>query len=73
MAHSAILARVLRKPAVLDLGSAFNELRPGVFLIVDGDTGQVIVDPTPTVRDQYAARLTGEKQTPVSGSGGTHT
>lgn len=54
--HSAMLARSMGLPAVIALGAAFQELKPGAELIVDGTAGQVIVEPTPEVREEYKAR-----------------
>jgi len=41
----AILARSLGVPAVVGLGSALQNLRPGALIAVDGDSGEVIIDP----------------------------
>lgn len=43
--HSAILARALGIPAVVGAGEALLELRDGQFVILDGSTGDVLVDP----------------------------
>jgi phosphoenolpyruvate-protein phosphotransferase len=43
--HTAILAKALGLPAVVGLGSALLEIKAGDSLIVDGERGQVIVDP----------------------------
>ncbi len=54
--HSAILARGLGIPAVVGLGEGILELNDGVYLVVDGEKGQVFVDPKPEVIDQYAIK-----------------
>lgn len=56
--HSALLARGMGKPAVVGLGAAFESLpaRDG-DVIVDGDAGQVIVNPTPAVLKEYTHRM----------------
>ena len=43
--HVAILARSLGVPAVVGLGSAIQNLRPGMLIAVDGEAGKVIIDP----------------------------
>lgn len=56
--HSAILARGMDRPAVVGLGAAFHSLpRGGGNVIVDGSAGQVLVDPTPEVLEDYTRRM----------------
>ncbi|MFH1122315.1 MAG: phosphoenolpyruvate--protein phosphotransferase [Pseudomonadota bacterium] len=43
--HAAIVAQSLKIPAVVGLETATHEVRDGVLLIVDGSTGEVIIDP----------------------------
>ncbi len=43
--HTAILARALELPAVMGLSSATKQIEDGNILIVDGDTGKVIINP----------------------------
>ncbi|SFV06272.1 phosphoenolpyruvate--protein phosphotransferase [Alicyclobacillus macrosporangiidus] len=45
-AHTAILARTMRLPAVYGLGDAMEAIADGQLLVVDGDTGFVMVDPS---------------------------
>jgi len=52
--HSAILARGLGIPAVVGLGEEIMEVNDGVYLVLDGDKGQVFIDPRQEVIDQYA-------------------
>ena len=54
--HSAILARGLGIPAVVGLGERILGLNNGVYLVVDGEKGQVFVDPKPEAIDQYAIK-----------------
>lgn len=52
--HTAILANSLGLPAVVGLGDAFLEhIHPGSFLIVDGERGVVIVNPSPEEYEVY--------------------
>jgi phosphotransferase system enzyme I (PtsI) len=43
--HTAILARAFEIPAVLGLSTAVRELRDGQTLVVDGDRGELIIEP----------------------------
>src|SRR5687767_3274479 len=62
--HTAILARSLGVPAVVGLHNISVRVPPGVSVIVDGESGEVIVDPAPPVR-QDAERRARERQAPV--------
>src|SRR5574339_319521 len=55
--HTAILARALGVPAVVGLHDISTRIPPGVSVIVDGATGEVIVDPTPPVRLEAERRV----------------
>jgi len=44
--HAAIMARALEIPAVVGLRNVTEKVRPGSTIIVDGDRGRVIVNPT---------------------------
>jgi phosphoenolpyruvate-protein phosphotransferase (PTS system enzyme I) len=43
--HAAIIAQSLKIPAVVGLESVTRQVQDGTLLIVDGNTGEVIVDP----------------------------
>jgi len=47
--HTAILARSLGVPAVVGLHDVSRRLPPGASVILDGETGDVTIDPTPDV------------------------
>ncbi|WP_313150063.1 phosphoenolpyruvate--protein phosphotransferase [Lysinibacillus capsici] len=51
--HSAIMARSLEIPAVVGTGIATTTIQDGDYLIVDGSTGQVIVNPSAEVIADY--------------------
>ena len=51
--HTAILARELGIPAVVGLGEEILSLHDGQLLILDGERGQVFVDPGEKLVDQY--------------------
>ncbi|MGE5649406.1 MAG: phosphoenolpyruvate--protein phosphotransferase [Bacillota bacterium] len=54
--HSAIVARSLDIPAVVGMYNASMLIRQDDWVIIDGDAGVVIVDPTPAVLEQYRER-----------------
>jgi phosphotransferase system enzyme I (PtsI) len=45
--HTAILAQAFGLPAVIGLGDVTRGVRVGAIVIVDGDRGEVVVDPDP--------------------------
>lgn len=55
-AHSAILARALGIPAVVGLGRDVWQIAEGQQIAVDGDAGQVILQPDPVTLTDFAAR-----------------
>jgi len=54
--HTAIVARSMGLPAIVALGNARMLVRDGDTLIVDGETGALVVNPPPAVLDEYRAR-----------------
>ena len=54
--HTAILARSLDIPAVVGLGNAGRLIRQDEHIIIDGDAGVVIVDPSPIVLEEYRVK-----------------
>ncbi|MBU2497784.1 MAG: phosphoenolpyruvate--protein phosphotransferase, partial [Proteobacteria bacterium] len=54
--HAAIMAQSLKIPAVLGLETATREVRDGSLLIVDGNTGEVIIDPDDDLIISYQER-----------------
>lgn len=44
--HSAIMARTLEIPAVVGTGNILSQVNDGDMIIIDGDSGAVIVNPT---------------------------
>lgn len=44
--HAAIFARSLALPAVVGVGAELESVRNGATVVVDGDTGEVVVDPS---------------------------
>ena len=54
--HTAIMARSLDLPAVIGVSDLVLDARTGTTIIVDGDGGQVIVEPSPETLAAYEAR-----------------
>jgi len=54
--HSAILARSLGIPAVAGAPAVTAQIRPGTTVLVDGDAGEVVIDPAQDVVDQARSR-----------------
>ena len=55
--HTAIMARALGLPAVLGAPELLNDARSGHDILVDGDLGRIIVNPTPATRQAFEAKL----------------
>ncbi|WP_348658301.1 phosphoenolpyruvate--protein phosphotransferase [Heyndrickxia faecalis] len=51
--HSAIMARSLEIPAVVGTKTAIQDIQNGDLVIVDGNSGDVHVNPTPEMVDEY--------------------
>ncbi|RZI43883.1 phosphoenolpyruvate--protein phosphotransferase [Herbaspirillum sp. HC18] len=51
--HTAIVARSLDIPAVVGMSNASVLVQQDDMIIIDGDAGVVIVDPSPNVLEQY--------------------
>lgn len=51
--HTAIIARSLELPAVVALGNICSQVQPGDAVIIDGNDGAVIVNPSKEVFTQY--------------------
>lgn len=54
--HTAIVARSLDIPAAVGMFNASTLITQDDWLIIDGDAGVVIVDPSPDVLEQYRER-----------------
>ncbi|WP_122091083.1 phosphoenolpyruvate--protein phosphotransferase, partial [Halalkalicoccus subterraneus] len=52
--HAAIFARSLGLPAVVGLGDDLLEIEEGAELVVDGEAGEVIVDPDEATKERAA-------------------
>jgi phosphotransferase system enzyme I (PtsI) len=56
--HTAILARSLGVPAVVGLHDVSRQVPPGASVIIDGETGEVIIDPSPALWQAAEGRAT---------------
>ncbi len=54
--HTAIMARALGLPTVLGIAGLMEHARGAAGVIVDGDAGRVIIDPTPATLAAYERR-----------------
>jgi phosphoenolpyruvate-protein phosphotransferase len=55
-AHSAIMARTLEIPAVVGLQDVTLKLNDGDMVVMDGEAGQVIINPSEDVIEQYRCK-----------------
>ena len=55
--HTAILARSLGVPAVVGLHSVSWRVPPRAWVIIDGATGEVVINPPATMRQEAEARV----------------
>jgi phosphotransferase system enzyme I (PtsI) len=55
--HTAILARSMNVPAVVGLGHAAQMVRDDDWLVLDGESGVLIVAPDEAVLDEYRHRM----------------
>ena len=55
--HSAIMARSMEIPAVVGTNSATKGIQNGDLVIVDGINGEVHINPTPEIVEQYKQTL----------------
>jgi phosphotransferase system enzyme I (PtsI) len=56
VSHTAILSRSLGIPAVVGLEVATSLINGGDLLIIDGDTGEVVINPTEKVSQSFLER-----------------
>lgn len=51
--HSAIMARTLDIPAVVGVGAPIDVIKEGDILIINGDNGEIIINPEEEVMESY--------------------
>jgi phosphotransferase system enzyme I (PtsI) len=54
--HTAIMARSLGLPAIVGIAGLTHKLRQGDMVVIDGDAGRVVVNPTASTLAHYQAR-----------------
>jgi len=54
--HTAIVARSMDIPAVVGARSASHVIRQDDWVIIDGDAGVVVIDPSPVLLAEYGAK-----------------
>ena len=64
--HTAILARSLGVPAVVGLHDVSRRVPPGASVIIDGETGEVVIDPTSALWQEAEGRATLTRLTTVT-------
>jgi phosphotransferase system enzyme I (PtsI) len=64
--HTAILARSLGVPAVVGLHDISRRIPSGASVLIDGDTGDVTIDPSPADRAAAEARARLSKAAPAA-------
>ncbi len=57
LSHSAILARSLHLPLVVGVADALQKINDGDVLIIDGNQGVLLLDPTPQDLHDYRLRV----------------
>lgn len=62
LSHSAILARSLHLPLVLAGGQALNRIADGDVLMIDGESGEVVIDPGSTYLRRYRTAVREQAQ-----------
>lgn len=55
--HAAIMARAMEIPAVLGMENILNEVSPDDYLIIDGESGEVFINPSPAEIGKYKGIL----------------
>ncbi|MSO45379.1 MAG: phosphoenolpyruvate--protein phosphotransferase [Acidobacteria bacterium] len=66
--HTAILARSLDVPAVVGLHNASDLIQPGQLVVIDGDAGELVIEPTEAVLARAAERGVDHEPAPAPDS-----
>jgi phosphotransferase system enzyme I (PtsI) len=66
--HTAIFARSLKVPAVVGLHDASWRIAPGTPLILDGTTGEVVINPSPQAIEEAQRRALRHRRGPAPGA-----
>ena len=68
--HTAILARSLGIAAVAGVAQATTHIRPGADLVIDGSTGDVLIEAAPAERERFLRRAPAPSVSPWPVSSG---
>ncbi len=55
--HTAIMARSMRIPSIVGLGSIIDDVSGGDTVLIDGDDGVLIIDPDPATINRYEEKI----------------
>ena len=55
--HVAILSKARGIPCVVGLGAELATIKEGTFLVVDGNKGEILIDPDLTTRKDYESKV----------------
>ncbi len=58
--HVAILSKAQGVPCIVGVGSQLATIANETFLIVDGSSGDILIDPDPETREDYESRISGQ-------------
>ena len=57
--HASILARSMGIPALIQVEGLMQKAQDWNFAVIDGNSGQIIINPNPEIREKYAKELEG--------------
>ena len=60
--HTAILARMMNIPALIGLNLNLEELKSGMEAVIDGFTGEMILEPTAEVKEEVQNKIAEEEE-----------
>lgn len=60
--HSSIIARSMNLPMLVNTPGFLNEVENGQMIIVDGNKGEILVDPSPEIVNDYRNQLQKEQE-----------
>jgi phosphotransferase system enzyme I (PtsI) len=61
--HTAVMLRALGLPAILGATGVLEAVKPGMQAIIDGETGEIILNPTPRSLEAAQERLAARSRT----------
>jgi len=70
--HTAILAKALNLPAVVGVGPVLEEIPDNAFIILDGSTGKIIIEPNEATLRFYSEKKEIEYKSKLNSLGSAH-